>query len=126
LPPPLAGHCARDSCSFVPLDDHSNRAGLRVTCESNLPKLQATGPEKKLFDYLSKELAGFLINHGLDSSIDPYFKSVIFESETSATTLKQLTKDAGMASVHTPTKPKSQKPTPTKPGVAAAVGGGNG
>jgi len=110
------------------LNRRKNLVELRATCESNSPKLQATEQEKKLFDYLSKELAGFANNHGLDSSIDPYFKAVIlkFESESSTAALKQLTKDAGTASLHKPTRPHAQKPTAAKPGAAAAAGGGSG
>ena len=110
------------------LNRRKNLVELRATCESNSPKLQPTNQEKKLFEYLSKELAGFQNNHGLDSSIDPYFKAVIrkFEAEASSAAFKQIAKDAGVASVKTPSRPKAQKPTPTKPGVGAGAGGDSG
>ena len=127
---PLAVEALVNSLSGIYglLNRRKNLIELRATCESNSPKLQATEQEKKLFDYLSKELAGFANNHGLDSSIDPYFKAVIlkFESESSTAALKQLTKDAGTASLHKPTRPHAQKPTAAKPGAAAAAGGGSG
>ena len=110
------------------LNRRKNLVELRATCESNSPKLQPTDQEKKLFEYLSKELAGFQNNHGLDSSIDPYFKAVIrkFEAEASSAAFKQIAKDAGVASVKTPSRPKAQKPTPTKPGAGAGAGGDSG
>jgi hypothetical protein len=110
------------------LNRRKNLVELRATCESNSPKLQPTDQEKKLFEYLSKQLDGFANNHGLDSSIDPYFKAIIlkFEKESSDAALKQLTKDAGAASVRTPNRPKAQKPTPNKSGAAAGAGGDSG
>ena len=110
------------------LNRRKNLVELRATRESNSPKLQPTDQEKKLFEYLSKELAGFANNHGLDSSIDPYFKAIIrkFETEASSAAFKQIAKDAGVASVKTPSRPKAQKPTPTKPRAAAGAGGDSG
>ena len=41
------------------LSRRKNFIELRATRESNSPKLHAIEQEKKLFEYLSKELAGF-------------------------------------------------------------------
>ena len=81
------------------LNRRKNLVELRATCESNSPKLQPTEQEKKLFDYLTKQLDGFSTNHGLDSSIDPYFKAVLrkFEDEAPSAHFKQLAKEASSA-----------------------------
>jgi hypothetical protein len=74
------------------LNRRKNLVELRATRESNSPKLQPTEQEKKLFDYLTNQLDGFATNHGLDSSIDPYFKAVLrkFEDEASSSAVRHL------------------------------------
>ena len=101
-----------------------NLLELRTTCESESPSLQPTEYQKKLFDYMSRELDGFANNHGLDSSIDPFFKKILvkFDTDANAAMLKELSKGAGQAAAK-PAKPKPHKP---KGGGAAGGGGSSG
>ena len=112
------------------LNRRKNLIELRATCESNSPKLQATEHEKRLFEYLTKKLDGFANNHGLDSSIDPYFKKVLrqFEDQSQSAAFKALAKDAGASNVRTPpARPKAQKPgAKPQPGQAAGAPGDSG
>eukprot|EP01050_Picozoa_sp_SAG11_P018218 SAG11_NODE_2720_length_3046_cov_40.638955_2_plen_203_part_00 len=69
---------------------------------------------EKLFEYLSAKCEGFANNHGLDASIDPFFKSIIlkFEKESQTAAFKEMSKSAGASLAgQTPTKPKPRKPS---------------